>query len=239
MAEYAGHVRRREDPRLITGAGSYVDDLQIAGCLHAAMLRSPHAHARLRAIDTAAARRRPGVLGVFTLADLGAAGAPIPIYAPHPALPRPCPIRPLCGDRVRFVGETVAVVIAEDPYRAYDALEAIRVDYEPLPPLVDVEAALAPGAPVLHEEIGSNVVTEWRQQVGDAAAAIRWSRGGWLPAGRAIVSPCTRPCRWSTATAASSPATSVFPRITSASSRRPTWVEASAPRACTTPSTSR
>src|SRR5262245_16250808 len=173
MAEYAGHVRRREDPRLITGGGSFVDDLPVADGLHAAMLRSPHAHARLRGIDAAAARRLPGVVGVFTLDDLGPAGAPVPIHAPHPALPRPCPIRPLAGDRVRFVGETVAMVVADSPYRAYDALEAIRVDYEPLPPLVDVEAALAPGAPVLHEEIGSNVVTEWRQQVGDAATALR------------------------------------------------------------------
>src|SRR5437870_6134387 len=132
MAEHAGTVRRREDPRLITGRGEFVDDLRILGCLHAAMLRSPHAHARIRAIDVSAARRAPGVAGVFTLADLGVAGAPMPIYAPHPALPVPCRIRPLAGDRVRYVGEAVAVVIADDPYHAYDALELIRVEYEPL-----------------------------------------------------------------------------------------------------------
>jgi carbon-monoxide dehydrogenase large subunit len=173
MAEYAGHVRRREDPRLITGAGSFVDDLRVADCLHAAMLRSPHAHARIRAIDGSAARRLPGVVGVFTLADLGPAAAPIPIYAPHPALPRPCPIRPLAADRVRFVGESVAVVIADDPYAAHDAAEAIDVDYEPLPAVVDLEGALAPGAPILHEEFATNVVTEWRQTVGDVDAALR------------------------------------------------------------------
>src|SRR6266852_3973320 len=144
MAEHAGVVRRREDPRLITGAGEFVDDLRVPGCLHAAMLRSPHAHARIRAIN-----------------------------APHPALPVPCKIMPLARERVRFVGEPVAVVIAEDVYRAWDALDLIRVEYEPLPAVVDVEAALAPGAPILHEEIGSNVVAEWRQRVGDVDEALR------------------------------------------------------------------
>ena len=173
MAEHAGAVRRREDPRLITGAGEFVDDLRVPGCLHAAMLRSPHAHARIRAIDVAAARRLPGVVGVYVAADLGPAGAPMPIYAPHPALPVPCKIMPLARERVRFVGEPVAVVIAEDVYRAWDALDLIRVEYEPLPAVVDVEAALAPGAPILHEEVGSNVVAEWRQRVGDVDAALR------------------------------------------------------------------
>ena len=173
MAEYAGTVRRREDPRLITGAGAFIDDLKVPGCLHAAFLRSPHAHARIRAIDVAAARRAAGVVGVFTLADLGTAGGPMPIYAPHPALPVPCRIRPLADDRVRFVGEAVAVVIADDPYNAHDALDLIQVGYEPLPAVVDVDAALAPGAPIVHEDMGTNVVTEWRQQVGDADAAIR------------------------------------------------------------------
>ena len=173
MSEHAGVVRRREDPRLITGAGEFVDDLRVPGCLHAAMLRTPHAHARIRGIDVAAARRAPGVVGVYVAADLGAVGDPMPIYAPHPALPVPCKIMPLARDRVRFVGEPVAVVIADDVYRAHDALDLIRVDYEPLPALVDVEAALAPGAPILHPEIGSNVVAEWRQTVGDVDAVLR------------------------------------------------------------------
>ena len=102
----------------------------------------------------------------------------MPIYAPHPALPVPCRISVLARDRVRFVGEAVAVVVADDPYRAHDALDLIRVEYEALPAVVDVEAAIAAGATVVHDEIGSNVVAEWRQQVGDAAAALaapRWS----------------------------------------------------------------
>jgi aerobic carbon-monoxide dehydrogenase large subunit len=173
MAEHAGVVRRREDPRLITGAGEFVDDLRVPGCLHAAMLRSPHAHARIRAIDVSAARRAPGVVGVYVAADLGPAGGPIPIYAPHPALPVPCRIMPLAAERVRFVGEPVAAVIADDVYRAHDALDLIRVEYEPLPAVTDVEAALAPGAPVLHAEVGSNVVAEWRQRAGDVDAALR------------------------------------------------------------------
>jgi carbon-monoxide dehydrogenase large subunit len=192
MAEHAGAVRRREDPRLITGAGAFVDDLRVPGCLHAAMLRSPHAHARIRTVDVSAARRAPGVVGVFVAADLGRAGEPIPIYAPHPALPVACRIRPLARDRVRFVGEAVAAVLADDPYRAHDAADLIRVEYEPLPALVDVDAAIRPGAPILHEEAGSNVVAAWRQRVGDAEAAfasaaviartrIRLARGGAHP----------------------------------------------------------
>jgi len=173
LAGHAGSVRRREDPRLITGAGEFVDDFRVPGCLHAAMLRSPHAHARIRSIDVSAARRAPGIVGVFLAADLGSAGVAIPIYAPHPALPVACGIRPLAGERVRFVGEAVAAVIADDPYRAWDALDLIRVEYEPLPALVDMDAALAPGAPVLHEETPSNVVAEWRQRVGDVEAAVR------------------------------------------------------------------
>src|SRR5438445_142536 len=192
MAEHAGTVHRREDPRLITGRGEFVDDLRILGCLHAAMVRSPHAHARIRAIDVSAARRAPGVVGVFTAADLGGAGEPMPIYAPHPALPVPCRIRPLATDRARFVGEAVVAVVADSVYRAHDALDLVRVDYEPLPAVVDVEAALAPGAPRLHDELATNVAAEWRQRVGDVEAAfptadvrvrtrIRLARGGAHP----------------------------------------------------------
>src|SRR5206468_11704205 len=126
MAEHAGTVRRREDPRLITGRGEFVDDLRILGCLHAAMVRSPHAHARIRSIDVSAARRAPGVVGIFTAADLGAAAEPIPIYAPHPALAVPARIRPLAVDRVCFVGEPVVAVIADSAYHAHDALDLIR-----------------------------------------------------------------------------------------------------------------
>jgi aerobic carbon-monoxide dehydrogenase large subunit len=132
------------------------------------------------------------VVGVYTAAELVGAGGPLPIYAPHPALPAPCHILPLAAERVRFVGEAVAVVVADDPYRASDALDLVRVDYEPLPALVDIEAALAPDAVRLHEHLASNVAAEWRQRVGDADRAvgaaevvvrtrIRLSRGGAHP----------------------------------------------------------
>src|SRR5260370_8957269 len=133
MAEHAGVVRRREVRRLITGAGAFVDDLRVPGCLHAAMLRTPHAHARIRAIDVAAARRAPGVVGVFVAGDLGAVGDPMPIYAPHPALPVPCKIPPLASDPGRFVGEAVAVVFAAHAYPPDHAPPLIRAANEPPP----------------------------------------------------------------------------------------------------------
>jgi aerobic carbon-monoxide dehydrogenase large subunit len=131
-------------------------------------------------------------VGIFTAADLGPAAGPVPIYAPHPALPKPCHILPLAVDRVRFVGESVAVVVADDPYRAWDAADLVDVAYEPLPAVVDVEAAIADGAPRLHDHLDDNVAAEWRQRVGDADAAlrdaavvvrtrIRLSRGGAHP----------------------------------------------------------
>src|SRR5262245_48839326 len=157
MAEFAGAVRRREDPRLVTGTGQFVDDLRVPGSVHVAFVRSPHAHARLGAVDAAAARRAPGILGVFTAGDLGAANAAMPTYAPHPALPIVCGTRPLAVDRVRFVGEPVGAIVATDPYRAHDALDLLGIDWEPLPAVTDLEATLVPGAPLIHEVLGSNV----------------------------------------------------------------------------------
>jgi carbon-monoxide dehydrogenase large subunit len=193
MAEHAGEViRRREDPRLVTGGGQFIDDIRVPDCLHAAILRSPHAHATILAIDVSAAAAAPGVVAVVTARDLGPVAEPMPIYAPHPALPRPCGIRPLATDLVRFVGEPVAAVIATDPYRARDALDLIRVDYAPSPVVVDVEAALQAGAPLVHAWLGTNVAAEWRQRVGDVETAMgqaevvvrtrfRLARGGAHP----------------------------------------------------------
>lgn len=193
MAQHAGRVmRRREDPRLVTGAGQFLDDLQIPDCLHMAVVRSPHAHARLRAVDTARAASAPRVAAVVTARQLGAANAPLPLFAEHPGLPRPCRLRPLATDRVRFVGEPVAVVVASDRYRARDAAELVTVEYEPLPAVVGVEAAAAANAPLVHDELGTNVVGRWSQRVGDPEAAfrradvivrvpLRLSRGGSQP----------------------------------------------------------
>jgi carbon-monoxide dehydrogenase large subunit len=193
MAEHAGQViRRREDPRLVTGRGQFVDDLRIEGLVHLAVLRSPHAHARIVSIDATAAAKADGVLAVITAADLGPAAAPIPVFNEHPGLPRPCGITPLAADRVRFVGEPVAAVVATDRYRAYDALDVVQVEYDALPAVSDVERATAPDAPLVHESLGTNVAAEWRQQAGDfdracrdadqvVRATLRLARGGAQP----------------------------------------------------------
>ena len=173
MAEHAGQVRRREDPRLVTGRGGFIDDLAATGAVHVAVLRSPHAHARIVAIDTSVARKASGVLLVVTAVDLGATNGPFPPLNDHPALPRPCGIAPLASDRVRFVGEAIAAVMATDRYLARDALDLIAVEYDPLPAVADIESALRPGAPLVHESLGTNVAATWRQRVGDPDRAFQ------------------------------------------------------------------
>ena len=173
MTDLAGKaIRRREDPRLLTGTGEFIDDRRVPDCFHVAILRTPHAHAWVRAIDAVAARSAPGVIGVYTGYDLGRVNAAMPAYAPHPALPIVCGIRPLATDRVRFVGEAVVAVVATDRYLASDALDRITVEYEPLPAVADIEAALAPGAVQLHDELPGNIAGEWSQRVGNATASI-------------------------------------------------------------------
>ncbi len=139
-------VRRVEDLELITGASTYVGNLALPGLAHLAFVRSPLAHARITAIDTAAAAAAPGVLAVYTAADLDLP-AHHGLMVINPELPRP----PLATDRVRFVGEAVAVVVAETKAAAVDAAELVEVDYDPLPAVVDPEAALEPGAPTQFE----------------------------------------------------------------------------------------
>src|SRR5512145_937409 len=124
-------IPRNEDPRLLQGRGSFVDDIRLAGVLHAAVLRSPHARARLVSIDPAQARALPGVALVLTAADLGECDQPTPLLIPHPALTHPRTPRPLAGDEVRYVGEPIALVVAESRYLAEDALDAIAVRWEP------------------------------------------------------------------------------------------------------------
>ncbi|MBI2466767.1 MAG: xanthine dehydrogenase family protein [Candidatus Rokubacteria bacterium] len=182
-ARYFGAVvRRREDPRLLTGRGRYVDDIALRGMAHVAFLRSPHAHARIRRIDTEAARRLAGVVAVFTHADLGER-ATVPPLESEVAPPRLAAqiaftvkqASPdlLCRDRVHYVGEAVAAVVAESRALAEDAVDLIEVDYEPLPAVVDCEAALALDAPRLHPEWGDNVAVHFAHAVGDPDAAFR------------------------------------------------------------------
>lgn len=164
-------VKRKEDPRLLTGRGKYVADLHLPGMLHAAVLRSPHAHARLRAIEASSARALPGVIAVFTAVDLGPVGR-IPVrLGPRPSLVA-CLQPPLATDRIRYVGEPVALVIATSRYVAEDALDLIATEYEPLPAVADASRAIAPEAPVLHEAIGGNVVERLETQTGDVTKAL-------------------------------------------------------------------
>src|SRR5437588_10060754 len=126
-------VQRTEDPRLLRGKGTYVDDIDLPDMLSAAVLRSPHARARIINIDANAARELPGVHLVLTATDLGEVLEPTPLLIPHSALTQPRTQLPLALDEVRYVGEAIAFVVADDRYTAEDALELIEVEYEPLP----------------------------------------------------------------------------------------------------------
>jgi carbon-monoxide dehydrogenase large subunit len=170
---FGASVRRREDPRLITGRATFIDDIVLPGMLHAAILRSPHAHARIRSINVERARAHPGVVAVFTGADLQGKVGNIACawLIPNADLKLP-PHPPLAVDRVRYVGDGVAVVVAEDRYTAHDALELIEVDYEVLPAVVSVEKAIEPGAPQLHDEAPGNVAFRWKVSGGDVDRAF-------------------------------------------------------------------
>ena len=135
---FGSGIRRREDPRLLTGTARYTADFTLPGMLHAAVLRSPHGHARIRGVDTSRAKGAAGVVAVFTGADTEAGLKCIPCawLLPNAGL-KIAPYRAIATDVVRYVGDAVAVVVAESDYQAYDALELIDVDYEPLPAVVD------------------------------------------------------------------------------------------------------
>ncbi|MDX6429269.1 MAG: aerobic carbon-monoxide dehydrogenase large subunit [Streptosporangiaceae bacterium] len=163
--------RRSEDARLITGRTQWTDNLQLPGMCHVAFLRSPYAHARITGVDTTAARERAGVIAVFSGADLADEQGSLPCAWPvtedmvlpdHP---------PLAVTEVRYAGEPVACVVARDRYAAADALEAIDVDYEPLPPVLDMEKALQEGADKVHE--AGNKSYTWVFENGDLDAAFR------------------------------------------------------------------
>jgi carbon-monoxide dehydrogenase large subunit len=166
-APFGKPLKRTEDPRFITGRGRYLDDIKLQSMTHVAILRSPYAHANIRSIDTSRAKQQPGVLAVFTGADIpynplpfawpagGSAGLQNNVNMP----------RILATDSVKWTGEGVAAVVAETPEQALDALDAILVDWEPLPTVVDAEKATQEGAPQLHENAPNNIVFDWT--VGD------------------------------------------------------------------------
>ena len=165
-------IPRNEDPRLLQGRGCFVDDIQPAGVLHAAVLRSPYAHARIVAIDATRARALPGVALVLTAADLGELDQPTPLLIPNPALTHPRTPRPLAADEVRYVGEPVALVVADSRYLAEDALEAIEVTWQALPVVASLDAARAEGAPLVHADVPGNRAARLAQRVGDPDAVL-------------------------------------------------------------------
>jgi carbon-monoxide dehydrogenase large subunit len=164
-------IKRTEDPRLLTGLGSYVDDRQVPGLLHVAFRRSDHAHARIRAIDCTAARAAPGVAAAFTAADFAGVVKPL-LATSRMAGYYATPIHPLACDKVRYVGEPVAGIVAENRYLAEDAAERIAIDFEPLPHAADPVEAARPGAPLLHEEAKTNVLVAREFKRGDVDAAL-------------------------------------------------------------------
>jgi carbon-monoxide dehydrogenase large subunit len=162
---------RKEDARLVTGQTNWTDNIILPGMLHMAFLRSPHAHARITSVNVSAAKQLPGVIAAFSGADFEDEQGSLPCAWPvtpdivipnHP---------PMAVDEVRYVGEAVAVVIARDRYTAADAVEAIEIDYEPLPPVLDIRTALDEGAPLVHE--AGNKSFEWPFAQGDIDAAFR------------------------------------------------------------------
>jgi carbon-monoxide dehydrogenase large subunit len=168
---FGKRVRRQEDPRLITGTATYLDDLKVPGMHHACIVRSPHGAAKIKSIDTAAAAKMPGVAAIFTGADIKGLGG-VPCAASLPGLRVPFH-HLLAQDRVYFAGHPVAVVVATDRYLARDAADAIVVDYDVLPAVTDPEKAIAPGAPPVHPEWPDNTAFTFHQEGGDIAAAFR------------------------------------------------------------------
>jgi len=169
-------IRRQEDPRLITGAGQFLDDLAIPGVLHMAVVRSPYGHAKINGIDAAEALKMPGVVAVLTAKDIeGETTGPLPYeFGWEPFENVSDPKRgPLATDKVRYVGDPVAVVIADSRYHAVDAVGAVDVDYDPLPAAIDPEKALEPGAPLLFEEFGTNLGHTQTKTAGDVDAAFK------------------------------------------------------------------
>jgi 2-furoyl-CoA dehydrogenase large subunit len=161
-------VPRVEDGRLLTGRGNFIDDHPpVANLCHAAIVRSPHPHARILGYDLAAALAMEGVVGVITGADVARACKPFGV-----GVTAPVHYYPTAVDKVRFVGEPVAVVVARDRYLAEDAAEVVGVDYEVLPAVIDPEKALEPGAPILHDKVGTNLAGHRRLVYGDPDGAF-------------------------------------------------------------------
>ncbi len=159
-------IRRREDPRLVTGRATYVDDLVPTRGVNVVFVRSPHAHARIRGVDTAAALAVPGVVGVLAGADVAASMRPVPCVWTIPDMKAPTR-QAITIEKARFIGDIVAAVVAESHAIGEDAAELVAVDYEVLPAVTDQEAAIQPGAPLLHDDVPGNTAFTWTLANGD------------------------------------------------------------------------
>ncbi len=171
---FGARVARLEDPALLTGRGQFVDDIKLAGCLEACFVRSPHAHARIRAIDASKARAMAGVHAVFTASDLPArmASGQIPMLVPNPSIKTPRTQLALARDEVCYVGQTIAVVIADDRYLAEDAAAAVAIDFEVLAAASDCREAAKPGAPRVHSDLATNIAAFVPMSYGDVDKAF-------------------------------------------------------------------
>jgi len=170
---FGSKVHRLEDPRLLTGKGRYVDDIHPPHCLQAAFVRSMHAHALIKGIDTAAARALPGIAAIYTMADFaGLAQGPLPQTLPAPILKQSHTYHPLAQGEVCHAGEAIAIVLAETRAQAEDAAALVVVDYEPLPAVADCRTAIGPDAVKVHQDAPDNVVAVMRGAFGDAAAVF-------------------------------------------------------------------
>jgi carbon-monoxide dehydrogenase large subunit len=168
-------VPRVEDARVLTGRGRYTDDIKLPGMLHAAFVRSPFPHARITSIDVEAARAMPGVVDVLTGEDIKAVTAPIQVMVELPTYQRPV-FHPLATDAVRYVGDPVALVVAESRYEAEDARDAVEVDYDPLEPVATIEHARDSARPLVFGDVESNVTYSETMQFGDPDAAFAGAR---------------------------------------------------------------
>lgn len=166
-------MNNAETRRLVTGEGVFLDDLRPDGVLHARFVRSPHAHARVVTIDRTAAMAMSGVVAVVTATDLGSHNVPLPVRFPHPGFPHAQMPRPLADGIVRHVGEPVVAVVAQYAAAAADAVDAVRVEYEPLPAVASPEAAKSAGAPAVHDVAPDNLAGSFRWIIGDPDAAFR------------------------------------------------------------------
>ena len=171
---FGASVKRKEDPAFLTGEGRYIDDIVLPDMAFVAFLRSPWGHARINGVNAEAARKHPGVIAVLSADEMPASlkERPLPLFVPNAALTQPCMPYALAKDEVCYVGQTVALVVAESRALAEDALAMIEVDYEPLPAVADAKRALEPDAPLSHIEYRTNVAGRMVSNVGDTDAAF-------------------------------------------------------------------